>query len=514
MNENQFDPITGQPIPEENQPDINQPAPQQEATEAQQMPAEPIQPEVPAEVTAEPEVSAEPVAEEAPMAPPTPEQPIYRYVPNQPQEPVYVPEPPQEEIPCYQAQPVPQAPKKEKKPLTRGVLIPMMAITLAVALVLGFVGGFLGNRLSGGSTSQNQLNIEDITDGSDPNAVVIYKTAKLVDDDGDEVDEPLTVEQVAELVGNSVVEITTEKIVSGSFFQQYVSEGAGSGVIFTTDGYIVTNNHVIDGATNIKVRLKDATTYEAKLIGTDAKTDLAVIKIEATGLTPAAFGDSKQLKVGEEVVAVGNPLGQLGGTVTRGIISALDREIDIDNTTMSLLQTDTAINPGNSGGGLFNTSGQLVGVVNAKSAGEEIEGLGFAIPINTAETVITDLIGHGYVKGRVNVGVVYVAIQDTMTAMMYGVNELGLYIYTVDKNSDAERAGLRSGDLIISVDGKTVASAADANAAFDAKKVGDTVAVVVKRGSTESTINVKLSEYVPKGDQSTQTNNQVTFPTL
>ena len=338
--------------------------------------------------------------------------------------------------------------------------------------------------------------MEEVTNES--GSVVIYETALLVDENGNAVEKPLSVEAIAALVENSVVEITTEAIVSGSFMQQYVSEGAGSGVIFTTDGYIVTNNHVIEGATNITVRLKNGDSYEAELVGADAKTDLAVIKIKASGLKPAAFGKSSVLKVGETVVAVGNPLGELGGTVTQGIISALDRQIDIDNTTMSLLQTDTAINPGNSGGGLFNTSGQLIGVVNAKSAGEEIEGLGFAIPIDTAKTVIEDLIDFGYVKGRPNVGIEYLAIQDTMTAMMYNVNELGLYIYSVEKDSDAANAGLQSGDLIITVDGQEVGSAADANAIFDQKKIGDTVEVAVRRNRKDVTVTMTLTEYAPK----------------
>jgi serine protease Do len=328
--------------------------------------------------------------------------------------------------------------------------------------------------------------------------VVIYETALLVDENGNAAEKPLSVEAIAALVENSVVEITTEAIVSGSFMQQYVSEGAGSGVIFTTDGYIVTNNHVIEGATNITVRLKNGDSYEAELVGADAKTDLAVIKIKASGLKPAAFGKSSALKVGETVVAVGNPLGKLGGTVTQGIISALDRQIDIDNTTMSLLQTDTAINPGNSGGGLFNTSGQLIGVVNAKSAGEELEGLGFAIPIDTAKKVIEDLIDFGYVKGRPNVGIEYISIRDTMTAMMYNVNELGLYIYTMEEGSDAAAAGLQSGDLIVTVDGKEVGSAADANAIFDQKKIGDTVEVVVRRNRKDVTVTMTLTEYAPK----------------
>ncbi len=484
MQEYNFDPMTGEPIKKDPTPEINPSVPQEQPA----LQAEPEMPEVQA------------AKEEPSMGAPTEEQPIYHYAPTREPEAWVAPSPVQEEIPpAPQAEPAPNPKKKQPKPVTFGGLIPVAAIVLVLAIGLGFAGGFAANGIFAlfdrGQTELEQQSVEDAV--NDPNQVVIYKTAKLVDDEGDEIDEPLSVAEVAALVENSVVEITTEQIVSGSFMQQYVSEGAGSGVIITSDGYLVTNNHVIEGATNINVRLKNGTSYAAKLIGADAKTDLAVIKIEAKGLTPAAFGKSAQLNVGETVVAVGNPLGELGGTVTQGIISALDREINIDNTTMSLLQTDTAINPGNSGGGLFNTSGQLVGVVNAKSAGEEIEGLGFAIPIDTADKVIRDLINVGYVRGRVNVGIAYLAITDQMTALMYHVSDLGLYVYSVEQGSDAEKAGLKSGDLLVSIDGKAVATVADAGAAFDAKKVGDTVNVVIKRGGKEITVPLKLTEYVP-----------------
>ena len=480
MNDYQFDPITGQPI---QQPDINQvpQGSQPQGSETHGLQTQGSQPQAP-------EVQ-EPVP---PMAPPTPDQPSYRYIPNQPQEPIYAPEPPQAEASYYQPQPAPQPPVKEKKPakpLTRGALIPIVAITLVLAIGLGFAGGFIAAQLNQSKQGES---------------VVIYESTKLVDEEGDEIEQPLSIEAVAATVENSVVEITTEQIVSGSFLQQYVSEGAGSGVIITADGYIVTNNHVIEGATNIKVRLKNESVYEAKLIGADAKTDLAIIKIEAKELTPAVLGSSSELKVGEEVVAVGNPLGQLGGTVTRGIISALDREIDIDNTTMRLLQTDTAINPGNSGGGLFNRSGQLIGVVNAKSAGAEIEGLGFAIPIDTAKSVVEDLIDFGYVKGRVSAGIVYLAIEDQMTAFMNNVTELGVYVYTVEQGSDAEKAGLMRGDLIVSIGGKEIKSVAAANSAFDAYKVGDSVTVAIKRAGKAMNVTLTLSEYAPKAEQPMQ----------
>ncbi len=444
MNEYNFDPMTGEPIPKPEQP-----------------------------------VAEQPTAEQPVEGAPTAEQPVYHYV--RPEQDLPKEEPAYTEA-AYQP---PVAPKKEPKPITAKVFIPVVAGVAVLALVLGLIGGFAGARLAAGDTV--------IAEG----AAVIYKTTKLKDEKGDTVKEVLTVPQVAELVKNSVVEITTEQIVTGSFMQQYVSEGAGSGVIITADGYMVTNHHVIEGATNINVRLADGTEYAAKLIGSDQKSDLAVIKVEAKDLTPAAFGSSQELQVGETVVAVGNPLGELGGTVTQGIISALDREITIDKTTMRLLQTDTAINPGNSGGGMFNTSGQLVGVVNAKSAGEEIEGLGFAIPIDTAKVVIEDLIGHGYVTGRVNPGFTFVEINDMMNAMMYRVNELGLYISGVEAGSDAAKAGFKSGDYVVSVEGKKVSTEAEANAIIDQKKVGESVTIVVKRNGKEQSITLTLSEYVP-----------------
>lgn len=173
----------------------------------------------------------------------------------------------------------------------------------------------------------------------------------------------------------SVVEVFTETKQVSNWFQEYVTEGAGSGVVLSEDGYIVTNHHVIDGANTIKVRLSNGQAYTATLTGTDEKTDLAVLKINASGLKAAKLTDSTTVRVGDFVIAIGNPLGELGGTVTEGIISAKDREITIDGETMTLLQTSAAVNPGNSGGGLFNLSGELVGVVNAKSSGNDIEGL-------------------------------------------------------------------------------------------------------------------------------------------
>ena len=208
-----------------------------------------------------------------------------------------------------------------------------------------------------------------------------------------------TTSEIVKKTADSVVEIATEGVVTGNFAQQYVTKGAGSGVIISADGYIITNHHVIEDAKTIKVTLRDGqTSYDATLIGSDEDNDIALLKVNAEGLTPATFGDSSSLAVGDYVVAIGNPLGTLGGTVTDGIISALAREVTIEGKNMTLLQTNAQISPGNSGGGLFNANGELVGVVNAKDSATEVEGIAFAIPINNVIDLIKDLQNYGYVS--------------------------------------------------------------------------------------------------------------------
>ena len=309
--------------------------------------------------------------------------------------------------------------------------------------------------------------------------------------------ESLSIPEIAEMAAPSVVEITTEVIVTGQRTPQYVSEGAGSGVILTEDGYIVTNNHVIDGAQKISVRLVSGEEYEAELIGTDEQTDVAIIKIEASGLSPAALGDSSTLVVGNQVVAIGNPLGQLGGTVTDGIISALDRDITLDDQTMSLLQTNAAINPGNSGGGLFDGSGNLIGIVVAKSSGTDVEGLGFAIPINDVKSVMLELMEHGYVQGRIELGRTFLDIASNQEAIMYRLSQTGVYILKVTGGSNAEAAGLKSGDLIVSVGGTEVSSAAEITSVIDGYEVGDSVEIKVMRNSVERVSTLTLEESKP-----------------
>ena len=254
---------------------------------------------------------------------------------------------------------------------------------------------------------------------------------------------------------------------------------------------------MVSGASQIKVTTQDKQSYEATLIGRDEKTDVAVLKIDATGLTAAAIGDSDKLAVGEFALAVGNPLGTLGGTVTDGIISALDRDITVNNQTMTLLQTNAAVSPGNSGGGLFNAKGELIGIVNAKSGGSDVEGLGFAIPINTAMEVAESLIANGYVAGRPVLGVTVIAIDDVSTAMQYGVSQLGVYIAQVTEGGAAEKAGLQSGDLLVSIDGAAVSATADVTSILDQHSVGDTLEVQVQRDRQVLSFSVTLQESAP-----------------
>lgn len=306
-----------------------------------------------------------------------------------------------------------------------------------------------------------------------------------------------SITEVYHAIADSVVEITTETVQT-SFWGQYVSSGAGSGVIIEESGIIATNYHVIKGASTVTVRLTDGSEYSATLLGYDDAGDLAVIKIDAgsKALTVATLGCSADLEVGEDVVALGNPLGSLGGTLTTGIISAKDRVITVDGEEMVLLQTNAAINPGNSGGGLFNMAGQLVGIVNAKISEEGIEGLGFAIPIDVAYCIIDDLVKFGYVRGVVDSGLTVIEVTDQnryYAYQKYGITTMGVIIFE-SKNTDK----LKFGDKVVSIDGVPVKSAQDVEVAIKSHKVGDTVKVTVKRSGETVEVDLKLAEKIPK----------------
>ncbi|MEA4890665.1 MAG: trypsin-like peptidase domain-containing protein [Clostridiaceae bacterium] len=381
----------------------------------------------------------------------------------------------------------------------------VLAVTVLLCGAAGFGGGMAAaalNRLNQTGAASAAITTTDAaiagTSGgtSQQTATAAASTIKTASGQSG-LSADLSVTEIAAIASPSVVEITTEVMVSGQRMQQYIAEGAGSGVIISADGLIITNNHVIEDANSIKVRLTDGTTYDATLVGTDAQTDVAVLKIDASGLTAVTFGDSDALAVGDLAVAIGNPLGELGGTVTDGIISALDREITIDDETMNLLQTNAAINPGNSGGGLFNSQGCLVGLVVAKSSGTDVEGLGFAIPVNDIVPIINQLIDYGYVQGRIDLGMTLIDISSEQTAMMYRVSQLGVYVLKVTDGSNAATAGFASGDCILSIDGAAVSASADLNTALDQHSVGDTVTIVVLRSNREISLQLKLDEYKP-----------------
>ena len=271
----------------------------------------------------------------------------------------------------------------------------------------------------------------------------------------------------------------------------------GSGIIMSEDGYIITNAHVVEGATSLKVMTSDGETYEAQLIGSDTVTDLAVVKINATGLTAAEFGSSEDLRVADKVMAIGNPGGhELSSSVTIGYVSALNRAIANNTTgyTMEYIQTDAAINPGNSGGALINEYGQVVGINSAKISVTVYEGIVFAIPIDTAESIISDLIQYGYVKDRAVLGISGQFI-DSMTGRFYGLPQ-GEYVAQLN-SSEAQASGLQVGDVITAIDNQQLDSESTLRSAILSKKPGDTVTLQVYRSSTQqsTTVELKLSEY-------------------
>lgn len=375
----------------------------------------------------------------------------------------------------------PEKQKKQRKPIPWGK-VGKSVLSLALVFAVGFGGGWLGAALN---NSGNRVVVQTVERNE---AAALSTTSSTGGSD-------LTLAQVSAMVSPSVVVITTEAMVStGSWFGVgQVQSGAGSGVIMSADGYILTCAHVISGASNIIVTIDDVD-YTAVLIGEDAESDIAVIKIEATGLVPAVMADSDTLVVGEEVVAVGNPLGELGGTVTNGIVSALNRNVVVEDTEMSLIQTNASVSPGNSGGGLFNMAGELIGIVNAKSADEDAEGLGFAIPVNTALAVAQDLLENGYVSGRPALGVTVLEISDAETAAYYGVSAYGVYIADVTKGGGADKAGLQVGDRIVAINGTEVTTTSDLTGVIGDCAVGDVVSLSIARSGQLMTVEVTLHD--------------------
>ncbi|MDF2989360.1 MAG: peptidase and chymotrypsin/Hap [Eubacterium sp.] len=391
-----------------------------------------------------------------------------------------------------------------------GRLITYLSLVLVTSLVTSFaVGGVMYSKFSqqldsyalkqtstvsssnNGTTSPTQLSasVDDIK------ATNLFSTST----------DNLTVAEIAKKVGPSIVGIkmSVQSTRQSAFYgsRSSTSDSEGSGIIFTKDGYIITNYHVVQyadpksGASNstLTVYLPDKREAKATFIGGDSDNDLAVIKIDLTNLPVAELGDSSEVEVGDPAVAIGNPLGmEFAGSVTYGVISALNRQLDTGDNSMSLIQTDAAINPGNSGGALVNSKGQVIGINSAKISVTGVEGLGFAIPMNTAKPIVEQLKEYGYVKGKPLMGISAQEVTENYSRM-YGL-PVGIYISEVSAGGAAEAAGIKKGDVLIKLAGSKIETMSDLDAVKKKHKAGDTVDAVVSRDGTQVSVKITFTE--------------------
>ena len=376
-------------------------------------------------------------------------------------------------------------PKKNKKSANPKIAL-IVALFLASNCFAGAIGGFAVLKMKNSSPETFGTAI-----GQADNSHI--KTLATGGTQDSSASGTLSTSEIVSMNENSIVEIKTEGIATDSWLMQYVTRGAGSGVIISADGYIVTNKHVIENSNKITVTTKDGKSYDGQLIGYDDETDLAVLKIKAKNLKPVIYGNSKDVAVGDTAIAIGNPLGNLGGTVTQGIVSALDRQITLEGQSMQLIQTDAAVNPGNSGGGMFNSRGELIGVVVAKSGGTNVEGIGFAIPVDKVRTIAKQIAEYGYVRGRASTGMTYVDLTSVKNALVYGATNLGIYVQSVDSDL-AKKAGFKEGDMIFYVEDTQIKSFEDLTKSLEGKKVGETLVVRVVRDDKILKLHLTLGE--------------------
>lgn len=356
-----------------------------------------------------------------------------------------------------------------------------------VVVVVAIVSCLMGSLITYGLIDKKLENIDLGSTNIGGSSVTKYEISS--------VENPVVA--IAESAGPAIVGVRVNYMSQGFFGSLQEADEEGSGIVYTEDGYIITNYHVIESAisnSSAKVTVTFANSdeeYEAQIIGGDETTDLAVIKIDATGLTTATIGSSSDLKVGELAVAIGNPLGQeLAGSVTVGYVSAVNRKITTDGRTYKLIQTDAAINPGNSGGALVNSKGEVIGINTVKISSTETEGLGFAIPTDDAMPIIKELISNGKIV-RPYIGISGVNIDET-TAKMYNIAE-GIYVAQVMNNSPASSAGLQKGDVIIGIEGKDITTMEELNEIKNTKKIGDEITLKISRSGKEMDVKVKLA---------------------
>ena len=353
---------------------------------------------------------------------------------------------------------------------------------VALALVCALVGGFVGAGVSA-AAKVNHTGIQ-VSDRE----VAQVQTLKV---DGSK---QMTMSEVYASNVNSVVSINVSATSTNYFGQTVQTAASGTGFLITEDGYILTNHHVVDGASSVSVTLYNGESYDAKVIGSDEDYDIAVLKIDVTGATPVVLGDSSKVSIGESVAAVGNPLGELTFSMSEGIVSCVNRAINVDGTPFNMIQVDCSINPGNSGRPLFNSYGEVIGIVSAKYSSYSnttVEGIGFAIPINDVIAMVEDIMTDGYVTNKAYIGITPQAMNAQMAQQYrYSVTE-GVFVCSVDPGSAADKAGLQMGDVITKLGDTTISDVKDLNAAKKSYRAGDTVTLTIYRGG--KTMEVQLT---------------------
>ena len=401
----------------------------------------------------------------------------------------------------YQPQPdtAPEAPQKPKKNRTG-------AKVTALVLSCALVGGAMG---FGGSALQNHLAAKNADTEEAQQASVVYEGSRetsVINIAQIDTSKEMTPAEVYAQNVNSTVGIRTS-ITTNYWGYQTQAAAAGSGFILSADGYILTNYHVVEDSNSITVSLYDGTEYDATLVGCDESNDIAVLKIDAEGLTPVVLGDSDNLNVGDQVVAIGNPLGELTFSLTTGVVSALNREVTLSsNVTMNLIQTDCAINSGNSGGALFNLYGEVIGITNAKyssssSSSASIDNIGFAIPINHVLSIVKSIIEKGYIS-KPYVGV---SVSDVnQQTQLYGI-PAGAAVQAVSDDSPAAEAGLQAGDVITRVNGTEITGSSDLVSLVSEAAIGDTLTMTVYRQGSTMELTVTVGEQVQSALANEQT---------
>ena len=373
----------------------------------------------------------------------------------------------------------------KKQGFFRKTWVKLTALVLVCVLV-GGAAGYGGAVLAKGGSADNEAAIQE--SGRQPVTVQVKKV------DGQTKMQPA---EVYASTVNSTVSINCSSSTTNVFGQTTQSASSGSGFIITEDGYVVTNYHVVSGASSVKVTLYNGDTYDATVIGGDSDYDVAVLKIEATGLTPVTLGDSTDVNVGDTVLAIGNPLGELTFSMSGGYVSSCNRAINVDGTPFNMIQVDCSINPGNSGGPLMNLYGEVVGIVSAKYSTYStttVEGLGFAIPIDDVKSIITDIMENGVVTGKAYMAVT-VGTMNAQMAAQYSIDvEQGVFVYSVVKGGAGDKAGLRLGDVITKMGDTTLTSRQDLSAALKGYRAGDTATLTVFRDGGYITTEITFDQ--------------------